>query len=231
LTGFCDGYLLGAFMIKIVAGAVLALVAGFSQAGQITSAGTVVENTMGNYGYGYGPEWKMTNQVGLTANYISGVTDFDTFVTSGVTHQGGDTNSWLSTSGIYSGYLTFDLGATYDVTKFVMWNGASGISASINGFSISTSNVSDFSTYTNVGSFTGHQSHYGATVYDLLDTNARYVKLTIGGNFGNGCCTAVGDIAFDTQISAVPETETYAMLLAGLGLVGTMVRRRKAKQA
>jgi hypothetical protein len=32
-------------------------------------------------------------------------------------------------------------------------------------------------------------------------------------------------------ISAVPEPETYAMLLAGLGLMGVVVRRRKAKQA
>ena len=31
------------------------------------------------------------------------------------------------------------------------------------------------------------------------------------------------------QISAVPEPETYAMLLAGLGLVGTMIRRRRNK--
>jgi hypothetical protein len=33
------------------------------------------------------------------------------------------------------------------------------------------------------------------------------------------------------MISAVPEVETYAMMLAGLGLMGTIVRRRKAKQA
>jgi hypothetical protein len=30
------------------------------------------------------------------------------------------------------------------------------------------------------------------------------------------------------EVSPVPEPETYAMLLAGLGLIGTMVRRRKA---
>jgi hypothetical protein len=33
------------------------------------------------------------------------------------------------------------------------------------------------------------------------------------------------------MISAVPETETYAMMLAGLGLMGTIARRRKAKAA
>ena len=33
------------------------------------------------------------------------------------------------------------------------------------------------------------------------------------------------------MVSAVPEPETYAMMLAGLGLIGTIARRRKAKAA
>ena len=33
------------------------------------------------------------------------------------------------------------------------------------------------------------------------------------------------------SVSAVPEPETYAMLLAGLGVMGAVARRRKAKQA
>jgi hypothetical protein len=33
------------------------------------------------------------------------------------------------------------------------------------------------------------------------------------------------------QVSAVPEPETYAMMLAGLGVMGAVARRRKVKQA
>lgn len=40
-----------------------------------------------------------------------------------------------------------------------------------------------------------------------------------------------GDVTITINpVTAVPETETYAMMLAGLGLMGTVVRRRKAKQ-
>jgi hypothetical protein len=35
----------------------------------------------------------------------------------------------------------------------------------------------------------------------------------------------------DIMVSAVPEIETWAMMLAGLGLMGAVARRRKAKQA
>lgn len=36
---------------------------------------------------------------------------------------------------------------------------------------------------------------------------------------------------YQHQISPVPEPETYAMMLAGLGILGAVARRRKAKQA
>jgi hypothetical protein len=47
---------------------------------------------------------------------------------------------------------------------------------------------------------------------------------------GGGYLPGVTNVAVGIT-SAVPEPETYAMLLAGLGLVGAIARRRKAKQA
>jgi len=38
---------------------------------------------------------------------------------------------------------------------------------------------------------------------------------------------SVSEIGSPGSIAAVPEPETYAMLLAGLGLVGAMARKRR----
>ena len=46
-----------------------------------------------------------------------------------------------------------------------------------------------------------------------------------------GFSTSYGASLDNVSVTAVPEVETYAMLLAGLGLMGTIVRRRKGSAA
>ena len=48
---------------------------------------------------------------------------------------------------------------------------------------------------------------------------------------GIGRSNSYGGSLDNVAVTAVPEPETYAMLLAGLGLMGVMVRRRKARPA
>ena len=45
--------------------------------------------------------------------------------------------------------------------------------------------------------------------------------------YGTGAGTVIGGTTFTAQTLAVPEPETYAMLMAGLGVVGFMARRKK----
>jgi len=62
----------------------------------------------------------------------------------------------------------------------------------------------------------------------IVRTNARTFQ---AGNFGliNGVGANADGFAPTTQVSAVPEPETYAMMLVGLGLIGTVARRRSKK--
>jgi hypothetical protein len=59
----------------------------------------------------------------------------------------------------------------------------------------------------------------------IIRTNARDYT---SGNFG--LLDGIGDNAVGFA-AAVPEPESYAMMLIGLGMIGTIIRRRKAKQA
>jgi hypothetical protein len=48
-----------------------------------------------------------------------------------------------------------------------------------------------------------------------------------GTDYGSGGYSGDEGISVPPVVTPVPEPETYAMLLAGLGLIGFMVRRRK----
>lgn len=211
-------------ILKIIFVSVSLFLSNVTTAGVILSVDSVITNTMGELNCCSDNLVDMLNQQGLSSTYVSGVTDFNTFTTSGVTHSGGDASSWLS-SGATSGFMVFDLGAQYNITNFVMWNGASGLDASVDGFSLTTSLVNDFSVSTFAGNFNGNQANTAANVYDMTDSFARYVRFDIVGNFGNSCCVAIGDIAFDVNVnvSSVPEPSTLAIL--ALGMIGLASRR------
>jgi hypothetical protein len=72
---------------------------------------------------------------------------------------------------------------------------------------------------------TGTWKHYTGT---FNFASAGLVGLTFA---AGGTSDGLGGSLDNVSITAVPEPETYAMLLAGMGLMGTIARRRKAKQA
>jgi hypothetical protein len=59
--------------------------------------------------------------------------------------------------------------------------------------------------------------------YDSAITGPAYIQITGVTDGGNGGI-------YSGAIAAIPEPETYAMLLAGLGLMGAVVRRRSSRK-
>ena len=106
--------------------------------------------------------------------------------------------------------------------------------ASTNGFFVAGTENSDNADRTGFGvigfSFIPNAQskiNPGTTSFtQLIHTNARSY---VAGNFG--LIDGYADNAAGFAVAAVPEPETYAMLLAGLGLMGFVARRRKENQS
>jgi hypothetical protein len=140
------------------------------------------------------------------------------------------TNSTASVNGIerFSGWNFAPLGSS--VVNVYQTGSAFGI------FTAGTE-TSDYADRTGLGVIgfnfiANNQSKVnpGTTSFtQVIRTNARNY---VAGNFG--LLDGIGDNATGfavAAVTAVPEPETYAMMLAGLGLMATIARRRKAKKS
>jgi hypothetical protein len=124
------------------------------------------------------------------------------------------------TKGTYTWSLSFNL-AGFDAStasfsgKFAADNSAVVL---LNGHSIGSAN--GFTSFSNFGAASGFNS--GLNTLDFVVTN-------VAQNGGNPTGLRVEFTA--SNVTPVPEPETYAMLLAGLGLMGVISRRRAKRNA
>lgn len=200
-------------------------VAASAHAGVIVSPTAITANaTFPGYDVG-----DLINQSGLTAGFVSGVTDFDAYIAGDPRHSWALENEWFSPFNTAGAVLEMDLGATFKLLSLALWTdeywGAGKVT-----IATSTDGVS----FTDVGDglpsdwATGPQN-YPADVFALNPSSARYVRLTLSDcpqplSAPEGGC-GLGEVAFEA--GGVPEPDTWAMMIMGFGLLGVAARRRR----
>ena len=118
------------------------------------------------------------------------------------------------------------VGQTYDVSFAYSWNETSAPSvanavAAAGGVSLPISVINDPSY---LGTEAMLWTHTGFSFMAASETSTLTFTSTVSG-FG-----AVALDSVSVTVAPIPEPETYALMLAGLVLVGAAARRRKAKQ-
>ncbi|MBY0474953.1 MAG: FxDxF family PEP-CTERM protein [Nitrosomonas sp.] len=129
-----------------------------------------------------------------------------------------------SGAGSFDHIFTFNLPNRNDVVSIAVTNDFGKFN--INGAALQlwkeTSVDGNYTNDTSVGSFAFDSSSVGMDFGKLGPGNYYYeVTGAVLGSKG-------GSYTLDSYISPVPEPETYAMLLAGLGMIGFSLRRRRA---
>ena len=196
---------------------------------------SAVGATIDSGGPGFGNIADTYNQNGLSSNYVSGVTDFNTYIGGGPTHTPIFSGfEWFSNSGSTSAQVTYDLGSVLKISKMAIWNEeASGIGlldlfGSTDGVTF-TSLLAGVLLTDNPGGFFS----YTADILNFTATNFRYIRLDMSGcpqPNGSFPACAIGEVAFNS-VSSVPVPAALPLVMTGLFGLGALSRRRKQKSA
>lgn len=128
--------------------------------------------------------------------------------------------------GVFEDKYTFKLltAGIADVTRTVTFTFNEGLGVALSGFTGLTRSL-----------FTSANTEVLATSFNALNQQYFYTNLAAGDYYfkvagtgwrANAFVDAPKYNGFVNITAAVPEPETYAMFLAGLGIVGTVIRRR-----
>jgi hypothetical protein len=189
--------------------------------------------------------YQLKSQDGVTGVGISGATagEIDRGETISGTFSKGVQLSNIRLGLLFDGPEYGDVNEVAQITAY--WNESNVSTAHVFTLTAKASNLAQWAQGSTIlgnatpvlGSHTASAVLGGTGAWDILNPfgNRLITKLSftsITGIAAASCGTSCKNQSDYTLVSvtAVPEVETYAMMLAGLGLMGTIVRRRKAKQ-
>lgn len=175
-----------------------ALVLGFASQAQAGLLGSTVNTQYYSYGGPY-----------------NGGGSPDTFVANGTPQ-----NSFFN----YYSLTVSDSQIEYDFLSSVTWS-SSGVSLNSSGLFITNGNLLSFS---GAPAITGVSFNGASSVISGFSlANITFNSSNIAVDWQNITFNQGDKVILDINVTAVPEPETYAMLLAGLGLMSVVARRRR----
>ena len=143
----------------------------------------------------------------------------------------GDTSNFNGFAGADGlvGTIDLDLLGNFSLTSFSLWNDINVLHEGVGTFRLHFYDAGDAFIQTS-STFTAPDGQFAAGVYSFASVaNVSRVELEVLSLLTGGVCCRIEirEVAFEGQTAAIPEPETYALMLAGLGLVGAAARRRK----
>lgn len=179
------------------------------------------------------PAINTINQSGLSTTYVSGVTDFDSYIGTNPLHTtSAFNNEWFSDFGNVTPTLTFALGSVQTIDRVALWvEEASGFSTAV--LSASTDGVS----FGNLGTINPADpppsSAYPAQVFGFAPTMMQFFRMDMSGcpqpNPGATSECSLGEIAFSAGAgpTPIPIPAGGALLLSALAALGATRRTRR----
>jgi hypothetical protein len=196
---------------------------------------------------GAGTAYASSNLI-ANGDFSSGLSDWSTFTTPNgslgpsplpavVLFNGSNAAEFqvgeVSYTGLYEGggiSQSFNVaaGGTYNISVNVGAFNVGGTNASAGDFSLLLNGSLVGSSYNPGFIYTGQTLTSSLSSSDALTAGTNTLSIEITRPYVNNCCTPYQYLSnVNVSAPAVPEPSTYAMLLAGLGLIGFITYRRK----
>lgn len=150
-------------------------------------------------------------------------------VVNGILHAAGSySTSGMSSVGNAQGFMSFITDTPYAYTLDMFVSAGTNGNAYTSNFDsevywVATPTPQHWGTMLGNG-FDIHQT-------GLLQPGLHYLGSSIQGGVGNLLGSPSGGFDYTLVLTPIPEPETYAMLMVGLGLIGAATRRRKQTEA
>lgn len=170
---------------------------------------------------------KIIDQSGLNTTFISGVTNYATYMGFNPTHNTSyKADCYVSENDEFGNGLVIDLdlGAAFELEHMIVWNGNVNGGNSESGIKNVVITVSENSGYSNPTTLKSVIDEAGDPIAPFVvdfgtAVSAQYVKIEVYSNYGNSGHYDVSEVAFDV----VPEPLSIALM----GLGGWIVSRKR----